>query len=110
MAKRPCVTHMTRIRGFLTFYHSFFLYPSIILTLCGCYLFYKNNQYHYGITSSIVMMKIITTAIMAYLAYGKKELYCYYNLGLSYRLLIVLAAITDLSCFAFAFKLTKSLL
>lgn len=99
---------MKKILGFLTFYRFFFLIPTLILTLCACFLYYQNSKY--GITSSIVILKLITTGLICYACYGRKELYFYFNLGLSFSTLIICAVITDLLIFQLSVYLTKILL
>lgn len=98
---------MRRISGFLTFYRSFYLYPTAVLTLCCCYLVYKNPGY--DISSGLFALKFLTTGMFAYLSYGKKELYFYYNIGLNFLTLTIAACSLDLVTFWSAIRLTKYL-
>ena len=100
-----CAPAMTRIPGFLIFYRSFYLYPTFILTCVCCYLVYKNPRY--DISSGLYALKFLTTGMIAYLSYAKKELYFYYNVGLSFRTLTILACCLDLFTFLPAVHLTK---
>lgn len=63
----------------------------------------------YDISSGLFALKFITTGMFAYLSHGKKELYFYYNLGLSFFLLTILAFSLDLLTCLSAIRLTKSL-
>jgi hypothetical protein len=57
--------------------------------------------------SSLVILKVITTGLIAYAGHSSKELYYYYNLRLGFRALTIYACILDLSSFYLAIQLTK---
>jgi hypothetical protein len=98
---------MARIRGLLLFYRSFFLIPGLILTICGCYLYYRNAKYEFGMGPYVVALKFIVFALAAYSAYRSKELYYYYNLRLSYVKLVVTAFMLDFLLFFSYFKIAS---
>src|SRR5690349_5012277 len=98
---------MARIRGLLLFYRSFFLIPGLILSICGCYLYYRNAKYDFGVGHAVFALKFIVFALAAYTAYRSKELYYYHNLQLSYITLTVTAFILDFLLFCACFKITS---
>ncbi len=98
---------MARIRGLLLFYRSFFLIPGLILTVCGCYLYYRNAKYDFGVGPSVLGLKFIVFALAAYSAYRSKQLYFYYNLRLSYIQLIITSFILDFLLFFAYFKIAS---
>lgn len=98
---------MARIRGLILFYRSFFFIPGLILSICGCYLYYRNAKYNFGLGHAVFALKFIAFAFAAYVAYKSKELYYYYNLQLNYAALVGTAFILDFLLFCACFKITS---
>lgn len=100
---------MARIRDLLLFYRSFFLKPGLLLTTLGWFLYFKNAKYNLSVGPPVFVLKALVFAVTAYMVYSRKELFFYYNLGLSYFRLVFTAFILDFFIFFAGLKIASYL-
>ncbi|MET6996672.1 hypothetical protein [Chitinophaga defluvii] len=96
---------MIRIRGLLLFYRNLF-WPTFIITLCCCHIV---RIWGISTLGPLIWLKLLSDALAFYFlkVYRSKQLYFFYNLRLSYTILIVFSVIADLALFSLALSFTQ---